>query len=216
VPSRVAVGWLRQSYVTRGLFDGSWSHRFVQVMTPGLTGPRVQADRRGREYPWPAPVAVGTGRLPRPCVRHIDPAKALRQVVLVQLAHAVQMRRKRCLHSRWQYRSPILMALAFTDQNLLAGAVTVFHSATQTRQRAPAGPLEEAGHEPGDTCLSAEPRFALWSGQHGRETWRTLGTGNLLHPAQVLTEDITGQKEPRTEGLRLGRGAHMPANRQRR
>jgi hypothetical protein len=108
------------------------------------------------------------------------------------------------------------MALARTNHTLGAGAVTVFHSATQIRQQAPAGPLEEAGHKPGDACLSAEPRFALWSGQHGRERWRTLGTGNLLHPAQVLAEDITGQKEPRTESLTLGRGAHMPANRQRR
>ena len=71
----------------------------------------------------------------------LGPAEALRQVVLVQLAHAVQMRRKRFLHRRWQYRSPILMALAFTDQNLLAGEINVLHSETQTLQQAQAGPL---------------------------------------------------------------------------
>jgi hypothetical protein len=161
VPSRVAVGWLRQPSFARGLVGGSWSHRCGQLMTPGLTGPWIQADRCGREHPPPAPCSVGMGRLPWPCVRPIDPAAAWRHVALVPLAHAAQMRRQRIWHSRWRYRAPILMTLARTNHTLGAGAVTVFHSATQIRQQAPAGPLEEAGHKPGDACLSAEPRFAL-------------------------------------------------------
>jgi hypothetical protein len=58
--------------------------------------------------------------------------------MLVSLANAVQMCRKRCFHSRWQYRSPILVALAFADQDLVAGDVHVLHSETQTRQEAQA------------------------------------------------------------------------------
>ena len=79
--------------------------------------------------------------LPLQRIRHIDPAKALRQVVLVQLANVVQMRRQRLLHSCLQHRSPILIALAFTEQNLVAGEVNVLHSESQPLQQAQAGPL---------------------------------------------------------------------------
>jgi hypothetical protein len=49
------------------------------------------------------------------------------------------MCREQFLHSRWQHRSPILVPLAFTDQDLLAGEVNVLHSETQTLQQAQAG-----------------------------------------------------------------------------
>jgi hypothetical protein len=44
MPQRVAVDRLGQPYGSRGLFDGSLQHRFVQMMPPVLTGPWVQAD----------------------------------------------------------------------------------------------------------------------------------------------------------------------------
>jgi hypothetical protein len=39
----VAAGRLGHPYVSRGLFNSSLSHRFMQMMSPALTGPRVQA-----------------------------------------------------------------------------------------------------------------------------------------------------------------------------
>jgi hypothetical protein len=39
MPQRVAIDRLSQSCVSRGLFDGSLPHRFVQMMPPVLTGP---------------------------------------------------------------------------------------------------------------------------------------------------------------------------------
>jgi hypothetical protein len=44
MPQRVAIDRLSQPCVSRGLFDGSLQHRFVQMMPPVLTGPWVQAD----------------------------------------------------------------------------------------------------------------------------------------------------------------------------
>ena len=44
VPQRVAVGRLGQPACSGGFFDGPLSDRFVQMMPPVLTGPRVQAD----------------------------------------------------------------------------------------------------------------------------------------------------------------------------
>jgi hypothetical protein len=44
-----------------------------------------------------------------------NPTEALRQIVLVQTAHLFRVCRQQCFHSRWQHRSPILMALAFTE-----------------------------------------------------------------------------------------------------
>ena len=111
----MVVGRLGQPDVARGLFDSSLEHRFVQMMSPVLPGPRVQADLRAREHPLPAPFAVGVWILPLQRVRHIDPAEAVRQIMLVPLAHVFQMHRQRLLHSGWQHRSPILIALAFTE-----------------------------------------------------------------------------------------------------
>ena len=41
VPQRVAIGRLGQPYGSGHLFDGTLPHRFVQMMPPMLTGPRV-------------------------------------------------------------------------------------------------------------------------------------------------------------------------------
>jgi hypothetical protein len=110
--------------------DDAWAHRTAgpgRSVRPGI--------------PMASPSSGWYGKTAAAVCSANNPTEASRHVVLVQLAHAVQMRRQRCLYSRWQYRSPILMALAFTDQNLLAGAVNVLHSATLTRQQAPAGPI---------------------------------------------------------------------------
>jgi hypothetical protein len=40
---RVAAGRLGRHHVSRGLFNSSLSHRFMQMMSPALAGPRVQA-----------------------------------------------------------------------------------------------------------------------------------------------------------------------------
>jgi hypothetical protein len=58
--------------------------------------------------------------LPLQRVRHIYPAEAMRQVMLVQLANVFQMCSKRFFHSGWQHRSPILVALSLADQDLVA------------------------------------------------------------------------------------------------
>jgi hypothetical protein len=44
VPQGVAVGRLGQPYCSGRPFDGALQHRFVQMMPPVLTGPRVQAE----------------------------------------------------------------------------------------------------------------------------------------------------------------------------
>jgi hypothetical protein len=56
-------------------------------------------------------------------VQYIDPTEASHQIVLVPLTHVFEMRRQRFLHSCWQHRSTILIALAFAEQNLVAGKV---------------------------------------------------------------------------------------------
>jgi hypothetical protein len=61
-----------------------------------------------------------------------------------------------------------------------------------------------------------EQRSDFRSGQHDRETLRTLGTDHILQPAEVLAENVAGQKDQRTERLMLPRGAHLPVHRQRR
>jgi len=57
-----------------------------------------------------------------------------------QAAHI--MVSQRFLHSRWQHRSPILLALTFPEQqeqHLVAGEVHVFDSESQALQQAQAG-----------------------------------------------------------------------------
>jgi hypothetical protein len=51
------------------------------------------------------------------------------------------MSSQRFVHSHWQHRSPILIAFAFTDHNLMAGEVNILHSETQTLQQAQAGTI---------------------------------------------------------------------------
>jgi hypothetical protein len=46
------------------------------------------------------------------------------------------MRRQRFLRSGWQHRSTILIALAFAEQNLVAGKVDVLHAESQALQDA--------------------------------------------------------------------------------
>ena len=79
--------------------------------------------------------------------------EALRQVVLVQVVNVFQMRSKRLFHGDWQHRSPILVALALADHDLVAGEVNILHSETQTLQQPQAGPVSEAGHDPAHVCL---------------------------------------------------------------
>ena len=61
--------------------------------------------------------------------------------MLVPLANVFQMRRQRFLHSGWKHRSPILIALAFTEYDLVAGEVNILHSETQAFQQAQAGTI---------------------------------------------------------------------------
>jgi hypothetical protein len=58
---------------------------------------------------------------------------------VVLLANVFYMGHKRFFHDGWQHRSPILMALAFADQDLVAGKVQIFHSKAQTFQQPQAG-----------------------------------------------------------------------------
>ena len=44
VPQRVAVDRLGQPYGSGCFFDGPLQHRFVDMMSPVFTGPRIQAD----------------------------------------------------------------------------------------------------------------------------------------------------------------------------
>jgi hypothetical protein len=83
----------------------------------------------------------GVWILPLQRVRHKDPTEALRQIVLVPLAHVFQVCRQQFLHSRWQHRFPILIPLAFTEYNLVAGEVNVLHSESQALQEAQAGTI---------------------------------------------------------------------------
>jgi hypothetical protein len=46
---------------------------------------------------------------------------------------------QRFLHSRWQHRPPILLALTFPEQHLVAGEVHVFDAESQALQQAQAG-----------------------------------------------------------------------------
>jgi hypothetical protein len=107
-------------------------------------------------------------RLPWPCVRHLSPAEAWRQVVLVQWANVFQLGSSRFFPSGWQQRSPLLVALSLAHEDLVAGDVRVLHAETPTLQQAQTGTLEAAGHAPVDALQRAEQRSALWSRQHNR------------------------------------------------
>jgi len=67
------------------------------------------------------------------------------------------MRSKRFLHSRWQYCSPILVALSLVDQ----GAIRVLRTEAQTLPQALAGTISEVGYDPLNAPQRASPRCDL-------------------------------------------------------
>jgi hypothetical protein len=91
----------------------------------------------------------------------------------------------------------------------MVGEVKVFHSESQALQQAQAGTIEEARHDPVHALERTEQRSDLRSGQHNRQTLRTLGADHLLQPAEVQAEHVAVQKDQRTERLILRRGAYL-------
>ena len=76
--------------------------------------------------------------LPLPRVRYLDPAEAFHQIGLVPLTNVVQVVGQRFVHRRWRHRSPILLALTFPEQHLVAGHVHVLDAESEALQQAQA------------------------------------------------------------------------------
>jgi hypothetical protein len=108
-----------------------------------------------------ATFAVGVRTLPLPRVRHRDPAEASHYIVLVPLTNIFQVHPQRFVHSGWQHRSPILLALAFTEQYLVAGDVHVLDAESQALQQAQVGTRAYCAppRTPFSTCASMYPEY---------------------------------------------------------
>jgi hypothetical protein len=87
IAQHMVAGRLGQPYVSRGLFDSSLSHRFMQMMSACARRTASPGWFVRPETPTANLIAVAEWILPLQRVRYINPAEASHQIVLVPLTN---------------------------------------------------------------------------------------------------------------------------------
>jgi hypothetical protein len=87
---------------------------------------------------------------------------------------------------RRQRRGAILVALSCANDDLIPREINVLHPESCALEKAPAGSVQQDGHETVSPPELSEDRTHLVTGQDHRQAGGPLGTDDVVEPGQIL------------------------------
>ncbi len=103
--------------------------------------------------------------LPAQCVRQLDAAEALAEILLMDLPHGGQMRPERGLDDLRKHSPPILTTLAVTNHDLVALKVDVLDAQVQAFHQAHTASVKQSQDQPGRAVHAPKYLTGLVAGQ---------------------------------------------------
>lgn len=119
----------------------------MQVMPPTPASSWIAIKARRREYPLPAPVPGRPGVLAIDRVRQLDASEPAGEVVVMLLAHLLDMLLYRVAQRLGKHGDAILPPLAVPNDDLAPLKLNVLDAQARALEDAEPGPVEQRGHE---------------------------------------------------------------------
>ena len=114
-----------------------------------------------------------------------------------------------------QEGGPVLAALAVADDDVHLVEIDILDPQPEALHQPEAGPVQQAGGEPGGAVELGQDGAGLLAAEDGRQPLGGLGPHGLaLDPCQRLSQDDLVEEEQGAEGLVLGGGGQVLLDRQ--
>ncbi len=146
VSEGVAGGAFAESRGDDGLVDGVLQDRLVEMVPGGLAGFGVQVGAGRGEDPLPRPGLFRAAELVVQGVWELDPTGVASAIGLVGISPSGEVALQRGDDDGGQRRGAVLVALAFSNGDLMALEVDVLHAHAAALHQAQAGAVQGRGH----------------------------------------------------------------------
>ena len=209
VAQGVATHGFRESGLHRCGAHGFLDSALVKVVTHESARRFVPEDTSGREHPLPRPLPRGVRVLGRQRAGQSDAPRPRREVRIVKRADTGEVGLERRPQRDGEHRVPVLVALPFADEDLVALEVDVLDAEPQPLQEAHAGAVQEPADQVRSPLHAGEQAPDLVPAQHDRQPRGPARAHEALEPGDAHAEHVLVEEQQPGERLVLGRGGHV-------
>ncbi len=143
----MAAGSFGNARSADGLFDGLLDNRWVQVVAANGVGPGVSAARASGEDVLPAPVGGGIRVLARQGRREVDPAEAVGDVLIVEIADVVEVVLEPLTAGVGEECRSVFVTLAVADGDVAEVEIDVLDAEAEALKDPHSGAVEQQDDE---------------------------------------------------------------------
>jgi hypothetical protein len=128
-------------------------------------------------------------------VRQRDPAGAMRNVELMQTAHAKQMSRQRFPERLREHHSAVAVPLPGSDHDLVLLKIHVLDSELGAFQKAKTGSIQQRRHYPSHARQVGQDGSDFFAAQYDGKASRTPGADETVEPRHIDGQDTPVEEE---------------------